>query len=147
MQRNYRFNLSYAISEAFTLKSRIEYVTIHRKSNLPENGIVIMQDIQFRPKSSPFDVSLRYVLFQTDSYDSRIYSFESNALYVYSIPAYYYQGSRAYCMIRYSFLKSFDVWIKYGTNIYNNRKSIGTGLEEIKGNVKSDITIQLRMKL
>ncbi len=147
VQRNYRFNLSYAISEAFTLKSRIEYVTVHRKSNLPENGIVILQDIQFRPKSSPFDVSLRYVLFQTDSYDSRIYSFESNALYVYSIPAYYYQGSRAYCMIRYSFLKNFDVWIKYGTNIYNNRKSIGTGLEEIKGNVKSDITIQLRMKL
>jgi hypothetical protein len=147
VQRNYRFNLSCAISEAFTLKSRIEYVTIHRKSNLPENGIVIMQDIQFRPKSSPFDVSLRYVLFQTYSYDSRIYSFESNALYVYSIPAYYYQGSRACCMIRYSFLKNFDVWIKYGTNIYNNRKSIGTGLEEIKGNVKSDITIQLRMKL
>ena len=147
VQRNYRFNLSCAISEAFTIKSRIEYVTIHRKSNLPENGIVILQDIQFRPKSSPFDVSLRYVLFQTDSYDSRIYSFESNALYVYSIPAYYYKGSRAYCMIRYSFLKNFDVWIKYGTNIYNNRKSIGTGLEEIKGNVKSDITIQLRMKL
>ncbi len=147
VQRNYRFNLSYAISESFTLKSRIEYVTIDRKSNLPENGIVILQDIQFRPKSSPFDLSLRYVLFQTDSYDSRIYSFESNALYVYSIPVYYYQGSRAYCMIRYSFLKNFDVWIKYGTNIYNNRKSIGTGLEEIKGNVKSDFTIQLRMKL
>lgn len=147
VQRNYRFNLNYAITESITLKSRVEYVTIHRKSNLPEQGSVIMQDIQYKPKSIPFDISLRYVLFQTDSYDSRIYSFESNALYVYSIPAYYYQGSRAYCMIRYTFLRKFDIWVKYGTNIYNNRKSIGSGSEEIKGNVKSDVTIQIRMKL
>ena len=147
VQRNYRFNLNYSASESIVLKSRIEYVTINRKSNNPEQGTVISQDIQFKSKSLPFDISLRYVLFQTDSYDSRIYMYESNAQNVFSIPAYYYQGSRGYCMIRYSFLKRFDVWVRYGSTIYSNRKLIGTGSEEIKGSVKSDILIQLRVQI
>jgi hypothetical protein len=147
IQHNYRFHLSYSVSESIVLKSRIEIVTINRDSNLPEKGTLIFQDIQFKSKSIPFDISLRYSLFQTDSYDSRIYTYESNASNIFSIPAYYYVGSRAYCLIQYSFLRKFDVWIKYGSAIYSNRKSIGTGAEEIKGNVKSDITIQIRMKL
>ena len=147
VQRNYRFNLNYSASESIVLKSRIEYVTINRKSNIPEQGTIISQDIQYKPKNLPFDISLRYVLFQTDSYDSRIYMYESNAQNVFSIPSYYYQGSRGYCMIRYSFLKRFDLWVRYGSTIYSNRKSIGTGSEEIKGSVKSDILIQLRVQI
>ncbi len=146
-QRNYRLNFNYAITESITLKSRIEYVTINRKSNRPESGLLMTQDILFRPKSSAFDVAVRYAVFQTDSYDSRIYSFENNALYVFSIPAYYYQGSRMYALIRYTFLRRFDLWARYGTTIYINQSSIGSGAEQLEGNVKTDITLQLRMKL
>lgn len=144
-QRNYRLNLSYQVSEAVTLKSRIEYVTIHRASNTPEQGMLFTQDIVVRPKSSPIDLAFRYALFDTDSYDSRLYSFESNALYVFSVPAYYYQGSRAYLMVRYTFLRKFDLWVRYGNFIYSNRTSLSSGSEEITGNRKSDITVQLRM--
>lgn len=147
LQRNYRINLSYAVSEFFTVKSRIEYVTINRPSNDPEDGLIITQDILFKPKNLPFDLSLRYALFDTDSYDTRIYTYENNALYVFAVPAYFYQGSRGYMLIRYTFLKRFDLWVRYGTFIYNNRKTIGSGAEEIQGSKKSDVTVQLRIKL
>ena len=147
IQRNYRFNLNYSVSESIVLKSRIEYVTIDRQSSKREQGTIISQDIQYKPKSLPFDISVRYALFQTDSYDSRIYMYESNAQNIFSIPAFYYQGSRAYFMLRYSFLKRFDLWVRYGTTIYSNRKTIGTGSEEINGSVKSDVSIQLRVRL
>lgn len=146
-QRNYRLNLTYKVMEGVQLKSRVEYVTINRKSNDPEAGFMISQDIIYKPKSLPFDVALRYALFQTDSYDSRIYTYENNALYVFSSPSYYYQGSRAYILVRYTFLRRFDLWARYGTSIFANRTSIGTGAEGINGNTKSDITIQLRVKL
>lgn len=145
IQRNYRFNLSYQVTESIQLKSRIEYVTIHRLSNNPEQGMLFTQDILFKPKSFPLDFSLRYALFDTDSYDSRLYSFESNALYVFSVPAYYYQGSRAYLMLRYSFLRRFDLWVRYGQFLYSNRPSLSSGNEQISGNRKSDITVQLRV--
>lgn len=146
LQRNYRLNVSYAISEAFTIKSRIEYVTINRPSNDPEQGMIITQDILFKPKNLPFDLSLRYALFDTDSYDTRIYTYENNALYVFAVPAYYYQGSRAYILVRYSFLKHCDLWVRYGTFIYNNRDSVGSGAEEVQGAKKSELTVQLRIK-
>lgn len=145
-QRNYRLNVSYKISDNFTIKSRVEYVTINRPSSKAEGGILFTQDLLYKPKKLPFEVSLRYALFDTDSYDSRLYSFESNALYVYSIPAYYYQGSRAYALVRFRILRFADLWIKYGLFLYNNRKSLGTGPETINNNRRSDITIQLRFK-
>lgn len=145
LQNNYRLNLTYKVLESFTLKSRLEYVTINRKSNVPEDGWIFTQDFLFKPKNLPFDLTLRYALFDTDSYDTRIYTFENNALYVFSIPAYYYQGSRAYALIRFSFLRHCDLWIRYGTFLYSNRTVLSSGPEEIKGSRKSDITVQLRV--
>lgn len=145
-QCNYRLNLSYKVSDDFTFKSRVEYVTLSRKNAL-EDGVILTQDLLYNPKSMPIDISLRYALFQTDSYDTRIYTYENNALYVFSTPSYYYQGSRAYILVRYTFLKRFDLWARFGTYIYANRKSVGSGSEEIQGTNKTDITLQLRLKL
>lgn len=147
LQRNYRIDFSYKISESFRLKSRVEYVTINRPSRDPEDGIILTQDILYKPKSSPIDISLRYAMFDTDGFDSRIYTYESNALYVFAVPAYFYQGSRAYVLLRYTFLRRFDLWARYGVSVFANRNSIGTGAEEIQGTSRSDVTIQLRMKL
>lgn len=144
-QRNYRLNLSYKVTESISLKTRLDYITINRPSNSPEDGWSFSQDIVIRPKSSPFDVSLRYAIFDTDSYDTRIYTFENNALYVFSAPSYYYQGSRAYVLLRYTFLRHCDLWVRYGTFLYVDRNSLSSGAELINGNRKSDITVQFRM--
>jgi hypothetical protein len=147
LQRNFRINLSYTVNEFFTFKSRIEYVWINRPSNQPEKGMIITQDFLYRPKSLPIDIALRYALFDTDSYDTRLYSYENNALYAFAVPAYYYRGNRAYILLRYSFLRHCDLWVRYGVFIYANRSSIGSGAEEITGSKKTDITVQLRIKL
>lgn len=147
LQRNYRINFNYKVSDAVRLKSRIEYVTVDRPSVGQEDGIIFTQDVLFKPKSFPLDVSLRYALFDTDSYDTRIYTYENNALYVFSVPAYFYRGSRAYVLVRYTFLRRFDLWVRYAQNIYINRTAQGSGAEEILGNTRSELTVQLRIKL
>jgi hypothetical protein len=147
VQRNYRLNLSYKASASITLKSRIEFVTVHRKSNTPEKGLLVFQDIEYQPKSFPLSVSARFSIFNTDSYDSRIYAFESNMLNVFSIPANYYKGSRAYLMIRYSFLRHFDLWVKYSTTIYSNKNAVSSGSEMINGPCKSQFEAELRIQL
>ena len=147
LQRNYRVNISKSIDKYITLKSRVEYVNIQRNSKGNESGILFTQDISLKPKSFPVDITLRYALFDTDSYDTRIYTYENNALYVFSIPAYYYQGSRAYILLRYSFLRSVDLWVRYGFFLYDNRNEIGSGSELIQGNRRSDLTVQLKISL
>ncbi len=143
--QNYRLNFSYQVTDNIRIASRIEFVQYRTPTRGNNKGLLLQQDIIFRPKSFPLDVTARLALFDTDSYYSRIYSFEANALYTYSIPSYYYQGTRAYFLIRYTFLRKFNVWVKYGQFIYSNRKSTGSGPETIQGGTKSDITVQLRM--
>jgi hypothetical protein len=147
IQRNYRINITYKISTDFTIKSRVEYLTINRMSSKAEDGILFTQDLLYKPKKLPFDITLRYALFDTDSYDSRMYTFEANALYVFSIPAYYYQGSRVYTLVRLTLFRKVDLWVRYGVFLYNNRKTLGAGSEMINANQKTDLTIQLRLKL
>jgi hypothetical protein len=48
-------------------------------------------------------------------------------------------------MLRYSFLRKFDLWVKYGGFYYANKKAISSGSEMILDNKKQDITVQLRM--
>ncbi len=147
IQRNYRIHFSYKATESITLKSRVEFVGIHRKSADFQRGILIYQDIIYKPKSSPVSLSLRYAIFDTDSYDARIYAFESNMLNVFYIPAHSGKGMRAYALFRYKFAKRFDLWVRYAIFSWDNVKTVGSGPELIEGNRKSDIGVQLRMTL
>lgn len=146
IQRNYRLHFSYKASESITLKARVEFVGVHRKSTDFERGFLIYQDIIFKPKSSPISLSLRYAIFDTDSFDSRIYAFESNMLNVFYIPAHTGKGMRAYALLRYQFAKRFDLWIRYAIFSYDQVNELGSGAELIQGNNKSDIGVQLRIK-
>ena len=147
LQRNFRFNLSYIINEAFTFKTRIEMVHVERASSGKQKGMLFTQDLLYKPKSFPMDFALRYALFDTDGYDTRIYSFENTALYAFAVPAYYYQGSRAYVLVRYSFLRHCDLWLRYGIFLYNNKNAISSGTEGIQGSKKTDLILQLRITL
>ena len=141
-QKNYRFHISYAISATVKLKNRVEYISIINANNKLENGYLIYQDIVYQGIKSPFSFSLRYALFETDSYDSRIYAYENDVLYAYSIPAYYYRGARMYGMINYAVNKKTEIWIRYGETFYNNKNTISSGLTEIMGATKSELKVQ-----
>ena len=61
----------------------MELVNYNKEENPFETGYLIYQDVVYKPKSSPFSFSFRYGLFDTDSYNSRIYAYENDILYVF----------------------------------------------------------------
>ena len=92
-------------------------------------------------------VNFRFGLFDTD-YNARIYSYENDILYGYSIPAYVGKGFRTYFNIRYTVVENFiDIWIRYSQFGYVDKENIGTQLTEINGNNKSEVKLQMRIKL
>ena len=145
-QWNYRLNFNVLITESIRLRNRIEYVNYQRTGNDLEQGILIIQDIIYKPKESKMSFSARFALFDTDSYNSRIYSYENDVLYYFRIPAYYYQGTRSYLTLRYQFKKGVDLWLRCANWIYTNRESIGSGINEINGPNKTDFRAQLRFQ-
>ncbi len=141
----YRYHISYKISESIHLKNRAEFRTYKRGDRKQENGYLIYQDITYKPMSKPYSFTFRYALFETDSYNARIYAYESNVLYAYSIPAYYNRGTRTQLTMRYRIKKGIDLWLRWAQWHYNDVDTIGTALEEIEGKNKTEIKAQLRL--
>lgn len=143
---NFRLNMIMAVSPAVTLKNRIEINRYSIDDGETSTGFLVYQDVLYRPENSPWDLSLRYAVFDSDDYNSRIYAYESDVLYAFSIPAYYYRGSRFYVLFKYEPADFIDLWLRFAQTFYSNQKTIGSGLTEIDDNTKSEIKIQLRLK-
>lgn len=146
-KHNLRFQVVYHSTRTLTLKNRVEFIKTITPDHQSNNGFLVYQDLIYNPGKKPWLINLRYALFDTDTYDERIYAYESDVLYSFSIPSYYYKGSRFYIMTKYSFNRSIDLWIRYSRSYYSNRDQVGSGLETIDGNAKSDIRVQIMLKL
>jgi hypothetical protein len=144
VQTNYRVNASYKVSESVSLRTRVETVDFQRGSAPLEHGFIMYQDLVHRPLSSPLELTLRFALYETDSYNARIYAYENDLVGVFSIPAYYGRGIRWYAMARVTPMRRVDVWLRYGAYIYNDQNVIGSGLQEVSGNLRSDLKAQIR---
>ncbi|MCC6768799.1 MAG: helix-hairpin-helix domain-containing protein [Bacteroidia bacterium] len=147
LQRQYRFDLSYKISPTIRLRNRFEAMQYKRAdSELWEQGFLVMQDIYYRPIGIPIALTMRYALFNTDSYNARIYAYENDVLYSFSIPAYSDKGSRFYCILEYSPMRNVDIWLRFAQFYYLNKQSTGSGMSEIQGPARSDFRVQVRVK-
>jgi len=142
----YRLHLAYKINGNITLKNRFEAVSYSNGINKKSKGYLLYQDIAFRPTKIPTVFYTRLAFFDTHNYDSRIYAYENDVLYSFSVPAYYGKGMRYYFMVKHTIIKNLDVWIRFAQTVYTDRNVIGSGLTEIQGNKKSEIKLQLRYK-
>ena len=95
---------------------------------------------------SPFSGNIRLQYFNTEGYNSRLYAYENDVLYSFSIPVFYNKGYRYYANINYDLNKKISFWIKWAQTLYRDKSLIGTGLDEIKGNSKSEIKLQIAYK-
>lgn len=141
-RQNWRTQISYKISPAVSLRSRAELVWFDAKGNSPEQGFLTYFDFIFKPLLKPVSGSIRLQYFETDSYNSRLYAYENDILYSYSIPVFYDKGFRYYLNANYDFTKKITVWLRWAQTVYNDKTIIGSGLDEITGNRKTEVKLQ-----
>ena len=138
-----RYHLNYSPLSRVELKSRIE-LTTYKSRTKNEFGTLLYQDIKLSTLKYTLDWSARIAFFDTPSFSTAIYGYESDVLYFFSVPAYYGRGSRYYLMASYDISKSIKIWLRYSRWIYTDTKTISSGNSEIPGDTKSEIRVQLR---
>jgi len=145
-RKNWRTQVSYRISREITLRNRTEIVWFDMGGQMPEEGFLVFFDLLYKPVLKPFSGNLRLHYFETGGYNSRLYAYENDVLYGYSIPVFYEKGYRYYININYEPLKKIAVWLRWSQTIYSNKTFTGSGLDEIQSNQKSEIKIQALYK-
>jgi hypothetical protein len=63
-------------------------------------------------------------------------------LFSYSIPGFFDNGFRYYCNLNYDVNRKLTVWLRWAQTVYRNKNVIGSGLDEIAGNRRSEIKLQ-----
>ena len=139
-----RLNANYKISSSLAGVTRLEVVEYNNPIVGTKNGTLIFQDLIYTSDLKELSIAGRIALFSVEDYNARIYATESDVLNQYSVPLYQNSGVRYYLSVHYRFTKKVDAWIKYSQTTYNNVTTIGTGLQQINGNVLSDLRLQLR---
>lgn len=147
VRQNWRTQLTYNVSRQITLKSRVEKLWFDPSKQTSEQGFLAYIESRYKPFYEPVSVNGRLQFFKTDDFDSRMYSFENDVLFSYSVPQFIGKGLRYYLNINWDLTKKATVWFRWAQTIYSDKTSLSSGLDEIKGNKRSEVKLQAMIRL
>lgn len=137
-------SLEYQVNKAFFFRSRILFSRVNFNDQ-KSSGFMMLQDAQY--SFNKFRLTGRIALFETDDYDTRIYAFENNVLWTFSIPAFAGQGMRTYLVAQYQINSQITTYFRISRTAYTDREMISSGLQEIAGSKQTETTFLIRYML
>ena len=145
-KQNWRIQVNFAPNNKWTLRSQVELVSYNKY----ERGFLAFTDFFYAPMAGIFRGNWRIQYFETDSYNSRVYAFENDVLYSYSIPAFYNKGIHWYFNGRIAFKKmrarmnslTLTGWFKIAQTIDFTGTAREPGIGYTKGNCRTQVKIQ-----
>jgi hypothetical protein len=147
LKSTYNVQFRHEVTEWLTIGNRILYQKFCTDNHPISSGYFLSQDLQVNRISNHWALSVSYMIFDTDSYDSRVYAYEHDLPSSFSVPALSGSGSRYYIMLRLDFFNNIDFWIKFSSSVYPGLKQVSDGLTKIDGCRKSEVKIMLKLKM
>ena len=101
--------------------------TLREGSGLGPYGYTVYQDLAYdfalsglssKGKPIPLSLRLRVQWFDAREWDNRIYTYEHDVLYAFSIPAVYGLGGRAYLCLRWQAMDKLALYLRVSETIY-----------------------------
>ena len=121
--RSIKVSARYTTNDNLTFASRADYKIVNESGS---RGFILYQDINYAFRKIPLTIWARYCLFNTTDWSSRIYTYENDLLYSFSIPALSGEGSRSYIMTKWKIGDFGEIRIKYGVT---SLLSVGNSVE------------------
>lgn len=153
VRRNWRTQVAFQATPVFTLKSRVELVWFQPgEGAAKEKGFSAFTEACYSPKPS-LAANVRFHLFETDSYNARIYAYEQDVRYSFSIPPFSGKGCRYYINVRQNLSSllmpgragkiNCQLWLRWAQFLYPGKTITGSGLNELNSQQKTEFRLQL----
>jgi hypothetical protein len=142
-----RFIVDARTVNGFSFRERIDFVTVKQDyRSQRNNGILLYGDIG-KKLSEQISGTFRFVIFNTDSYESRVSEFEKDLTGALSIPSLYGKGIRWYIFVEWEIAENVMLQWKYSSTYRDDIKIIGTGNNAFPANTISALGMQLEWRL
>ena len=147
VKSSFRYVLNYSFSRNLQFRNTVEFSWVQRAVGDDTQGFAMMQDLSYALTKIPLRFDVRLAVFDIPNWDNRIYTFERDVLWAFSVPAYSGVGSRIFLNLRYQPSSRLTFWAKIAQTIYSDgRQVIGSGNEQIQGNTKTDWRLMMNYK-
>lgn len=106
IKRQWRLQLVSSVGQGVRLRSRVELLRLREEDYGPtepvltESGLLIFQEVRLRPSPS-WQLYARLTIFDTDSFESRIFAYEHDVPGVVTNLALFGRGTRWYVLLQY----------------------------------------------
>ena len=121
--------VKYAPGERLSFMTRIDYKTVQPSGS---TGMLFLQDMVYSFRQIPVTLWFRYCIFNTDDWDSRLYAYENDLLYSFSIPALSGSGTRSYFMVKWEIGNRAELRAKYSLTSLAKEKNLIEEKDELK---------------
>ncbi|MFT4023728.1 MAG: hypothetical protein QM664_08095 [Flavihumibacter sp.] len=120
------------------------------RAHITTGGWSAFADAQYRFSKTGLQLAGRLLIFHTAGYDNRIYAYEKDLLYSFSIPAVYGRGWRYYFQCqgkgwRFHVLRDFRLqwWVRWSNTRLYDRAQSGSGNDLVNGKNKTEWRAQV----
>ena len=161
-KNNFRIHFQSALNEQVGIKSRAEFSWFSRGETEKHQGVLIYQDLSWKPIYA-LKFTARYALFDAPDFSARIYAYENDVLGNFSIPPYFRTGSRYYLIANFKATRWLEFWVRFAQTRFHNsflrdadgeffipesnpRNASLSSLQAIRGNNRSEVKLQMRIK-
>ncbi len=135
---NGRLHFTFDIMNNLRVQHRLAYSYADGGS-----GFLTYLDARIYNMRIPLTLSMRYTQFETDGYGTRIYSYESDVLYSFSVPAYYDSGKSLYLYFSWKPVRRITVYGR-GSLFFNPVKE---RIINKKFDIQPGYSLQVRISL
>lgn len=127
--KNVKGSVRYSVSDNLTIGIRADFKVADPTGS---TGTLLLQDVNYKFRKYPVSIWFRYCLFKTEDWDSRIYTYENDLLYSFSIPALSGEGSRSYLLVNWEIGKFAELRVKYSITSLITNGNIEQNTDEFK---------------
>jgi hypothetical protein len=138
---NGTISLEDKLSRNLFIRSRVLFSRVDIQDEVT-HGFMILQDVQYG--KDKWRLTGRIALFDAETYDNRLYAFENNVLWTFSIPGFFGQGMRYYLIGQYQLNEKLTAYLRFSRTSYSDREEISSGLQTIEGSKQTETAFMLR---
>jgi len=156
LKQNWRIHAVIPLNRNILIRNRCEVMWYDKHGQNKEQGFLLFSDIIYKPPLQSISATMRLLYFETEGYNSRMYAFENDVLSDYSVPAIFDKGLRYYVNFKWDMSQTWKRTNKtpgvefaagLAQTVYRDKATIGSGLDKIRGNKKTEVKFQLLITL
>jgi hypothetical protein len=145
LRQTMRLQTTYRPANNWRIRTRAAFVRAKTVDSETHVGSLLYQDLRWSPVT---DLRLdgRVTLFDAEHHSARLYAYESDLLYSFSVPVLYGRGQRAYLLVTWDIRDGIALQGKYAVSRYVDRDAVGSGWDAIEGHRLREMRFQVRIR-